>query len=135
MDADTVARALDELNGCELLDTGPSEAGATGTTRREASIKLAKVGGAVAAAPLIVSLALPATAAATVTPAFCTNGGQSHGCGVDCMAATAAAAARGAPSSGRLCARATPSAACPRTGASQGTFGSGAHCSDTAPCP
>jgi hypothetical protein len=133
MDADAVARALDELNGCELLDTGPSDVGATGTTRREASIKLAKVGGAVAAAPLIVSLALPATAAATVTPEFCTNGGQSHGCGIDCMNRHCCCCCQGVDPAKApvLCSGDTkcclPTATC--------TPSFAGHCSDTADCP
>ncbi len=83
LDADTVARALDELESCDLLDTG----GGLGTTRRELGVRIAKVGGAVAAAPLILSLtAPPALALLTPTVEFCTNGGASHGCGIDCNA-------------------------------------------------
>ncbi len=83
IDAATVTRALDELDSCDLLDTGP----ALGATRRELGIKIAKVGGTIAAAPLILSLtAPPALAVLTPTVEFCTNGGASHGCGIDCNA-------------------------------------------------
>ena len=135
MDTDAVSRALDELNGCELLDTGPAESGATGTTRREASIKLAKVGGAVAAAPLIVSLALPATAAATVTPEFCTNGGQSHGCGIDCMNRHCCCCCQGTSTLSPVVCAGDTKCCLPTAGCDAGSFGAGAHCSDTADCP
>jgi len=82
-DAATVNRALDELESCDLLDTGSG----LGTTRRELGVRIAKVGGAVAAAPLILSLtAPPAMALLTPTPEFCTDSGASHGCGIDCSA-------------------------------------------------
>lgn len=78
LEPDTVQRALDELEACELLEAPPR----SGTTRRELGIKLV---GAAAAAPLIVSLtAPPALAVLTPTIEFCTNGGLSHGCGKDC---------------------------------------------------
>src|SRR5690242_20230161 len=57
LDPDVVARALDELHACDLLAAG-------GTTRREATIKVAKIGGAAVTAPLIASLTVPATVAA-----------------------------------------------------------------------
>jgi hypothetical protein len=85
LDADTVARALDELRGCDLLEESPTLAPVNeGSTRREATVKMAKVGAAVVAAPLIVSVAAP-TAQAAVTVAFCAqfssgNCGASSGC-------------------------------------------------------
>ena len=63
-----VNRALEELSECELLDTGP----ASGLTRREATLRMAKVGGAVAAAPLIYSILAP-TPALAASQAFCLN--------------------------------------------------------------
>ncbi len=74
---DRVERALDELDGCELLEERPAPA--QGTTRRELTVKMVKVGGAVAAAPLILSVAAPAAQAA-VTPGFC-NQFSSQDCG------------------------------------------------------
>jgi len=80
LDPNTVARALDELSGCDLLEEPPTLAPvAEGSTRREATIKLAKVGAAVAAAPLIVSVAAP-TAAMAVSPAVCAQF-SSNDCG------------------------------------------------------
>ncbi len=65
VDPDTVARALDELSGCDLLEEPPTLAPvAEGSTRREVSIKAAKVGAAAAAAPLILSVAAPPPAMA-----------------------------------------------------------------------
>jgi hypothetical protein len=83
IDSDTVARALDELEACGLLDVGAD----SGVTRREATTRFAKIGAAGAAAPLIYSVVGPiSAAAATVTPQFCaqfsgTNcGGNGTGC-------------------------------------------------------
>jgi hypothetical protein len=58
------ARALEELRACGLLDDGPSRT--PGISRREAAKRLAKVGGVTLAAPLIISAAVPAIAAACV---------------------------------------------------------------------
>lgn len=80
LDTDTVDRALDELDGCKLMDESEL---AVGTTRREATVKLVKISAGAAAAPLIVSLGLPATAAATVPIEVCANA-LTHGCGIDC---------------------------------------------------
>ena len=68
LDAETVDRALVELESCGLLEV-PSAAAAdgppgAGTTRRELGVRVAKFGGAVAAAPLIVSVAAPMPGAA-----------------------------------------------------------------------
>ena len=62
LDGETVTRALQELRDCSLLDDGSQLA--PGISRRDLSVRVAKVGGAVAASPLIVSLAAPAPAAA-----------------------------------------------------------------------
>ena len=68
LDAVEVDRALAELENCNLLEATPQLAesgdGVIGTTRRELSVKLVKAGGAIAAAPLIVSIAAPTPAAA-----------------------------------------------------------------------
>jgi hypothetical protein len=67
LDADTVARALEELDECNLLDNGQP---ITGMTRREASLKTAKLGAAAVSAPLIYSILAP-PAALAVTQAYC----------------------------------------------------------------
>ncbi len=67
LDPDTVERALDELDGCELLEERPEPAG--GHTRRELTVKMVTVAGAAAAAPLILSVAAP-------TPAMAQTVGQ-----------------------------------------------------------
>lgn len=142
LDKDTVLRALEELRECRLLDEGPVSEPA-GMTRRTMSIKAAKIGGAAAATPLIVSLLAPMpAAAATVTPAFCTNGGSSAACGVNCSSrhcccccqttggnqlTGGAEAFCGTTGSTKCC---LPTAQC-----NAGVFGSTGHCSDTAPCP
>ena len=90
LDEATVARALDELAGCDLLADSPQQA--TGSTRREVAVRFAKVGAAAASVPLIVSVAAPmAHAAATVNfcasscPAPCNSGS----CGSCCTSAFA----------------------------------------------
>jgi hypothetical protein len=81
LDSDTVARALDELSRCDLLEQPPTLAPVReGSTRREMTIKLAKVGAAAAAAPLIVSVAAPAPAMAA-TIAQCLALTSSGNCG------------------------------------------------------
>jgi hypothetical protein len=68
--ADTVVQVLAELEGKELLDND-SEAD-DGATRREFGLRAAKLGGAVAAAPMILSIVAPTpAAAATPTEAQC----------------------------------------------------------------
>jgi hypothetical protein len=69
VDGETAARALAELEACDLLEGAPGRA--RDSTRREAGVKLARVAGAAAVAPLIASLAVPATAAASATDATC----------------------------------------------------------------
>jgi hypothetical protein len=68
LEAGTVDRALAELESCGLLEVASVAAAdggpVAGTTRRELGVRVAKVGGAVAAAPLIVSVAAPTPAAA-----------------------------------------------------------------------
>jgi hypothetical protein len=92
LDAGTLDRALAELESCGLLEVA-SVADAdgrpvAGTTRRELGIRVAKVGGAVAAAPLIVSVAAPRPAAAQTPVPGCEAlfecledcGQTQHGC-------------------------------------------------------
>jgi hypothetical protein len=78
LDPETVDRALDELTTCELLEVRPMIV-ADGSTRREVTMKLAKVGAAAAVAPLILSVAAP-SAHAAATLAFC-NQFSSGNCG------------------------------------------------------
>ena len=64
LEPEMAERALGELRGCGLLEGSTSEA--PGYSRREATAKLAKIGGAAFAAPLIYSVAIgPAMAAAS----------------------------------------------------------------------
>jgi hypothetical protein len=63
-----VNRAIAELSECELFETGP----AVGLTRREATLRMAKIGGVAAAAPLIYSILAP-TPALAASQAFCLN--------------------------------------------------------------
>ncbi len=81
LDAATVDGALQQLEDCALLES-LAPAGARGLTRRDLHFKAAKVGAAAAAVPLIVSIAVPATAAATPTVEQC-RAGFTGGCG-DC---------------------------------------------------
>jgi hypothetical protein len=62
-----VARALEELSTCGLLDEGPVFE--RGYSRREAGKRIAKIGGAAFAAPLIYSVAIGPAMAAASTPA------------------------------------------------------------------
>jgi hypothetical protein len=78
LEAETVEAALVQLQECSLLDTSAP----AGITRRELHFKVAKVGAVAAAAPFIVSLAVPAVAAATPTVEEC-RAGFTGGCG-DC---------------------------------------------------
>ena len=77
MDDDTVERALAELDDCNLLDTGLP---VTGMTRREATLKTAKVGATAASVPLIFSILAPVPAMAA-TQQYCIALGCTSGCG------------------------------------------------------
>lgn len=69
--AEVVANALAELETKELLDAGPVLNG-NGSTRREFSVRAAKMGTMAAAAPMIYSILAPTpAAAATPTEAQC----------------------------------------------------------------
>lgn len=77
-----VTRALEELSECDLLDVGAIE----GITRREATLKLARVGGVAAAAPLIYSILAPTPALASsqnfcLKLTGCTSDSGATGCG------------------------------------------------------
>lgn len=65
LDAEIVALALNELDSKNLL-MGEVMSDGAGATRREFGLKAAKIGGAVAAGPMIYSIVAP-TALATVT--------------------------------------------------------------------
>jgi hypothetical protein len=78
MDADTVARALAELDDCNLLDNGQP---LSGMTRREATLKTAKVGATAASVPLIFSILAPVPAMAA-TQQYCIALGCTQGCGL-----------------------------------------------------
>jgi len=68
LDIDVVTRALEELTMCDLLDASPIG----GVTRREATLRMVKVGGAVTAAPLIYSILAP-TPALAQSQIYCLN--------------------------------------------------------------
>lgn len=77
LSVERIQSALDELERCDLLDPA-------GHTRRELTVKFAKLSAAVAATPLIVSVVAP-TPAQAATPKFCAqfssgNCGSNTGC-------------------------------------------------------
>jgi len=134
LDGETIERALDELRGCDLLEDQ------AGLTRRDLSVKAAKIGGAAAAAPLIVSLAAPLPSAAqTPSVEFCLHGQTTNGCGIECMNLRCCCCCQSILPANEpfLCHGATkcclPTAQC-----CGGVFGPEANCSDTnmdAGCP
>jgi hypothetical protein len=78
LDAVTVKQAISELQNCGLLD-GVRE---PGMTRREATNRLARVGAAAAAAPLIYSIVSPVPAAAqSLAACEAVNAVPGHDCG------------------------------------------------------
>ena len=83
LDPDAVARALEELAACKLLEPTPKltvvATNGDGTTRRELATRFVKAGAVAAAAPLIVSVAAP-TPAQAQTLAFCAQF-TPQGCG------------------------------------------------------
>jgi hypothetical protein len=88
LSAERVEDALGELERCNLLERAPTLAGG-GHTRRELSLRVAKVGAAAAAVPLIVSVAAP-TPAQAGTLKFCAafssgNCGGTSGPGAGCQ--------------------------------------------------
>ena len=78
LDQQLVARSIQELESCGLLE-GPAALRAPGYSRRQAMVRMAKVGGVAISAPLIYSVAIaPATAAAsTCSPV--TSGRSANG--------------------------------------------------------
>jgi hypothetical protein len=76
LDRETVTRAVAELESSGLLDTPP----VVGVTRREASLKVAKLSAAAASVPLVYSIAAP-TPALAQTQNFCESLGCQSGCG------------------------------------------------------
>ena len=72
LDDETVGRALNELSSCELLEEPTLFPVAEGSTRRDATKKMAKIGAAAFAAPLIISVTAPVAAHAL------TNCGTKH---------------------------------------------------------
>jgi hypothetical protein len=86
LEPETVARAIEELDSCGLLDTGPE----TGVTRREVTARMMKVGAVAASAPLIYSVMAPTPAlAASEASCFkiCPNGcGACNQAGCCCCA-------------------------------------------------
>jgi hypothetical protein len=100
LDADTVTRALEELDECNLLDNGGQ---LDGMTRREATLKGAKIGAGIASAPLIYSILAPVPALAS-TQAYCLSLGCVQDCG-DCHKGGCACCGPGNPQVGasKLC--------------------------------
>jgi DNA-binding transcriptional ArsR family regulator len=102
LDPEAVSAALDQLESAGLLETGP----VAGVTRREATMRMAKVGGAAAAAPMIYSILAPTPALAT-SQATCLNVNPcdtsvNGGCD-DCYKAGCACCGAGTSGSGKLC--------------------------------
>jgi hypothetical protein len=80
LSAERVDDALNELQRCQLLEQAPTVAG-DGHTRRELSLRVAKVGAAAAAVPLIISVSAP-TPAQAGTIRFCAEF-SSGNCGME----------------------------------------------------
>jgi hypothetical protein len=84
---EAVDAAVDQLEAAELLESLP----VPGITRREVTIRMAKVGGVAAAAPMIYSIMAP-TPALAASQAFCLGlgcitiqgCGACHNCGCAC---------------------------------------------------
>lgn len=74
-----VDQALDELDNRSLLEEGPQ-----GYSRREAAMRLAKIGGVAATAPMIYSVVVPAAVSAA---SGCLSGGAQIAAGGTCNAA------------------------------------------------
>jgi hypothetical protein len=89
---DTVRRAVESLRECRLLDDSPGAA--PGLSRREAAFRMAKVGGAALAAPLVYSVNVRSAAAAAshLAPGcrvtFCGTCSSTVGCGLCSTAGT-----------------------------------------------
>ena len=102
LDPATLTAALDQLEASGLLEIAP----ASGLTRREATIRMAKVGGVAAAAPMVYSILAPTPALAT-SQAHCLqinpcDTSVNGGCD-DCYKAGCACCGAGTSGSGKLC--------------------------------
>jgi len=141
LEPDVVVRALGQLEDQDLLDPQPStEAG--GSTRREFSVRAAKLGVAGAAVPMIYSVAVATPiAAATPTPAQClfysaqSCDGCKHICGCCCCCQGCSAATESAckicyPTS--LCSSSNTGAGCSNYTNAHTPCSSGPNCSATA---
>ena len=78
LDSEVVTRALAELEEKELLEApaivhANGNGDSNGATRREFGLKAAKIGGAVAAGPMIYSIVAPTALATVSTPEFLCN--------------------------------------------------------------
>jgi hypothetical protein len=78
LDSEIITRALAELEEKELIEARPvvqvnGNGHSNGATRREFGLKAAKVGGAVAAGPMIYSIVAPTALATVSTPEFLCN--------------------------------------------------------------
>ena len=99
---ETVVRALDELEGAELLESYGIQivngnGNGNGITRREMAMRTAKLGAAAAAVPMLYSIAVPSPAAAATPTNFAcelfsvqscgdkTGGGSIKGCCCCCQ--------------------------------------------------
>src|SRR5436190_3039411 len=162
LDSEVVTRALGELEELELIEARPVvEVNGNGHTRREFGLKAAKVGGAVAAGPMIYSIVAPTALATVSTPEFLCNfySGQSCDacaqiCGC-CCCCQGCSKTTGAPAC-KMCSSITGCATidpahtgCPTQLANLGPHpcggagqpacptkcSSGPNCSDTAPDP
>jgi len=121
VDPTLVARALEELRECELLETGP---GGNGITRRALTSRAVRVGAAVTAAPLIASIVAPvAEGAMTPTIEVCNryNNKSCNGC---CRIAGCCC---GCHSPGN-CKGCFPTNMCPNTGGTLNCPGSETKC-------
>jgi hypothetical protein len=94
LEPELVERALGELSRCGLLDEGPVPV--RDYSRREAAVRLAKVGGAAFTAPLIYSVVIGSAAAAasckvngvTVTTTCSASGSGTKGTDATCCSGT-----------------------------------------------
>jgi hypothetical protein len=104
LDRNAIARALSELDACELLERAPEltvvPARGDGATRRDVATKFVKAGAVAAAAPLIVSVAAP-TPAQAQTLQFCMQFNSDMGCGTCQMAMCCCCTPAGG--AGKLC--------------------------------
>jgi hypothetical protein len=142
LDSEVVLNALAQLDEKDLLEPEPIEQ-PSGSTRREFSVKVAKMGAAGAAVPMIYSVAVATPmAAATPTPAQClyysanSCDGCKHICGC-CCCCQGCSGATGVPSCKicfptSLCSNANAGSGCSNYTKTGVPCSSGANCSATA---